>query len=229
VVVEENNLHTQVSAVRKIVGRAAIATIAGLGYRFVAPVVVVSMDTVSAPSIERERLPPLSLMPGAPGVASAGRLSIAVIPFANMSGDPEQEYFSDGITEDIITGLSKTTALPVVARNSSLAYKHKGGDVRTIGRELGVGSILEGSIRRAGERLRITAQLIDTTTGTHLWAERYDRDIADIFAIQDDVTRRIVDALMAALRPLERAQPASARAPGHRSPRSFSVRPRIAA
>ena len=97
-----------------------------------------------------------------------------------MSRDPEQEYFSDGITEDIITDLSKIAGLMVVARNSSFAYKNKSPDVRTVGRELGVTSVLEGSIRRAGNRVRITAQLIDASTGGHLWAERYDRDLTDI-------------------------------------------------
>ena len=103
--------------------------------------------------------------------------SIAVLPFANMSGDPEQEYFSDGISEDIITDLSKIAGLTVIARNSSFAYKGRSVDVRTIGRDLGVRSVLEGSIRRAGNRLRITAQLIDAATGAHLWADRYDRDL----------------------------------------------------
>ncbi len=140
-----------------------------------------------------------------------GKPSIAVLPFTNMSGDAEQEYFSDGITEDIITDLSRIAGLMVVARNSSFAYKHKSPDVRTVGRELGVMSVLEGSIRRAGNRLRITAQLIDATTGGHLWAERYDRDITDIFALQDEVTQRIVDALKVTLRPAERALLASSR------------------
>ena len=115
--------------------------------------------------------------------------SIAVLPFNNMSGDPEQEYFSDGITEDIITDLSKIAGLLVIARNSSFAYKGKSTDIRTVGRELGVRSVLEGSIRRAGNRVRITAQLINAANGGHLWAERYDRDLTDIFAVQDEVTR----------------------------------------
>ena len=122
-----------------------------------------------------------------------------------MSRDPEQEYFSDGITEDIITDLSKIAGLMVVARNSSFAYKNKSPDVRTVGRELGVTSVLEGSIRRAGNRVRITAQLIDAATGGHLWAERYDRDLADIFAVQDEVTLQIVEALKVKLRPAEKA------------------------
>src|SRR6201987_5423896 len=130
--------------------------------------------------------------------------AIAILPFTNMSGDPEQEYFSDGISEDIITDLSKIAGLMVIARNSSFAYKGRSVDVRTIGRELGVQSVLEGSIRRAGKRVRITAQLIDTVTSGHLWGERYDRDLTDIFEVQDDVTRRIVDALKLTLSPDER-------------------------
>src|SRR6516162_8169352 len=125
--------------------------------------------------------------------------AIAILPFTNMSEDPEQEYFSDGISEDIITDLSKIAGLMVIARNSSFTYKRRSVDVRTIGRELGVQSVLEGSIRRAGNRVRITAQLIDATSGGHLWADRYDRDLTDIFEVQDDVTRRIVDALKVTL------------------------------
>ncbi|HML07970.1 MAG TPA: adenylate/guanylate cyclase domain-containing protein, partial [Xanthobacteraceae bacterium] len=132
--------------------------------------------------------------------------SIAVLPFTNMSGDPEQEYFSDGISEDIITDLSKIAGLMVIARNSSFAYKGRSVDVRTVGRELGVHSVLEGSIRRAGKRVRITAQLVDSATGAHLWAERYDRDLTDIFEVQDEVTRRIVDALKVTLTPAEEAR-----------------------
>lgn len=131
--------------------------------------------------------------------------SIAVLPFNNMSGDPEQEYFSDGISEDIITDLSKVAGLMVVARNSSFAYKGRNVDIRLVGRELGVTSVLEGSIRRAGNRVRITAQLIDARTGGHLWADRYDRDLTDIFAVQDEVTLKIVDALKVTLQPSERA------------------------
>jgi adenylate cyclase len=127
--------------------------------------------------------------------------SIAVLPFENMSGDSEQEYFSNGITEDIITDLSKVGGLLVIARNSSFAYKGRNIDIRTIGRELGVRSVLEGSIRRAVNRVRITAQLVDAGNGGHLWAERYDRDLTDIFAVQDEVTRQIVGALKVTLSP----------------------------
>jgi adenylate cyclase len=133
------------------------------------------------------------------------RPSIAVLPFNNMSGDPEQEYFSDGIAEDIITDLSKVGGLLVIARNSSFAYKGQNPDIRAVGRELGVKSVLEGSIRRAGNRVRITAQLIDAADGGHLWAERYDRDLTDIFEVQDEVTRRIVSTLKVRLTPAEDA------------------------
>ncbi len=131
--------------------------------------------------------------------------SIAVLAFQNMSGDPEQEYFADGITEDVITDLSRIGGLLVIARNSSFAYKGKAVDIRVVARELGVRTILEGSIRRAGGRVRINAQLIDAETGGHLWADRFDRDLTDIFAVQDEVTRRIVDALKIKLSPGEAA------------------------
>ena len=121
--------------------------------------------------------------------------SIAVLPFQNMGGDKDQDYFSDGITEDIITGLSKLHWIFVIARNSTFAYKGKSPDIRTVGRELGVHYVLEGSVRKSGEQLRITAQLIDATTGAHVWAERYDRAIADIFAVQDEITERVIGAL----------------------------------
>jgi len=134
----------------------------------------------------------------------ASRPSIAVLPFTNMSGDAEQDYFSDGISEDIITDLSKIAGLMVVARNSSFAYKGKNSDTRVVGRELGVTSVLEGSIRRAGNRVRITAQLIDAANGAHLWAERFDQEITDIFAVQDEVTQQIVAALRVTLQPAER-------------------------
>jgi adenylate cyclase len=138
--------------------------------------------------------------------AKAATASIAVLPFTNMSGDAEQEYFSDGISEDIITDLSKIAGLIVIARNSSFTYKGRSVDVRAVGRELGVRSVLEGSIRRAGQRVRITAQLIDAESGGHLWGDRYDRDLTDIFEVQDDVTHRIVDALKVTLSPAEKAR-----------------------
>jgi adenylate cyclase len=125
--------------------------------------------------------------------------SIAVLPFVNMSGDPQQEYFSDGLTEEIITALSKTPKLFVIARNSSSVYKGKTVNVQQVSRELGVKYVLEGSVRRSGNQLRITAQLIDATTGSHLWAERYDRELKDIFATQDEITMKILTSLQVSL------------------------------
>ena len=121
--------------------------------------------------------------------------SIAVLAFQNMSGDPEQEYFSDGITEDIITDLSKLSELHVIARNSTFTYKGKPVDVRQVGRELRVRYVLEGSVRKAGNRVRVTGQLIDATNGAHIWADRFDRDLTDIFAVQDELTQEIISAL----------------------------------
>jgi TolB-like protein/Tfp pilus assembly protein PilF len=121
--------------------------------------------------------------------------SIAVLPFVNMGGDPEQEYFADGITEDIITALSRHRWFFVIARNSSFAYKGRSVDVRQVARELGVRYVLEGSVRKAGNRVRVTGQLIDAETGAHLWAERYDRSYEDVFAIQDEVTESVVGAI----------------------------------
>jgi adenylate cyclase len=130
--------------------------------------------------------------------------SIAVLAFANMSGDPAQEFFADGIAEDIITTLSKSRFLFVIARNSSFTYKGRAVAVKVIGRELGVRFVLEGSVRKAGNRVRVTAQLVEAATGGHLWAERYDRDLADIFAVQDEITQSVSGAIQPALERGER-------------------------
>ena len=140
------------------------------------------------------------------GITPMEKPSIAVLPFDNLSGDPEQEYFSDGITEEIITALSKVPELFVIARHSTFTYKGKPVNVQQVSHELGVRYVLEGSIRKAGDRLRITAQLIDATTGHHLWAERYDRDLKDIFALQDEMTMKIVTALRVKLTEGEQAR-----------------------
>jgi adenylate cyclase len=132
--------------------------------------------------------------------------SIAVLPFVNMSGDPEQEYFSDGITEEIITALSKVPKTFVIARNSTFTYKGKPVKVQQVGQELGVLYVLEGSVRKAGNRVRITAQLVDAVTGHHLWAERYDRELKDIFALQDEITLKILTALQVKLTEGEQAR-----------------------
>ncbi len=135
---------------------------------------------------------------------SRRQLSVCVLPFANMSGDPEQEYFSDGISEDITTDLSKVSALGVVARNTAFTFKGRSVNVREVSEELGVSHVLEGSVRKAGGRVRINAQLIDGETGEHVWADRYDRDLDDIFAIQDEISKAIVAALKLKLMPAEK-------------------------
>src|SRR5579863_5300141 len=156
--------------------------------------------------IRRQRVQQLKSAAGlAPSAAVAvPRLAICVLPFANMSGDQEQEYFSDGITEDIITDLSKVSALAVVSRNSAFMYKGKHVDVAKLARELKVGHVLEGSVRKAGGRVRITAQLVDGLSNDHVWAERYDRDLNDIFALQAEISEAIVKALKLKLLPEEK-------------------------
>jgi len=155
--------------------------------------------------IERQRAAKLA-RPAATSAPAAGasRVAICVLPFANMSGDQEQEYFSDGITEDIITDLSKVSALSVVSRNSAFMYKGKNVDVTKVAQELKVGHVLEGSVRKAGGRVRITAQLVDGSTNDHVWAERYDRDLNDIFTLQDEISEAIVTALKFKLLPNEK-------------------------
>src|SRR5262245_32290299 len=138
-------------------------------------------------------------IPGAPATQPTLSLpdkpSIAVLPFTNLSGDPDQDFFGDGVAEDILTDLAKLRWLFVIARNSSFTFRGKAVDIRAISRALGVRYVLEGSIRRAGNRIRVTAQLIDATTGAHVWASRYDRDLSDIFAVQDEITTAIAAAI----------------------------------
>ena len=194
-------LNSRINAARRAIGdtgerQALIRTVPRRGFLFAAEV---TSDQATAFQMHGQA-PTKVLNPALPD-----KPSIAVLPFNNLSGDPEQEYFSDGVSEDVITDLSKIAGLLVIARNSSFAYKGKNPDIRVVGRELGVSSVLEGSIRRAGNRVRITAQLVNTANGAHLWAERYDRDLTDIFAVQDDVTRCIVDALKVKLTPAEAA------------------------
>lgn len=190
-VVEENNLQVQVSALRKALGDEAgrlIATVPGRGYRFTAIVRLLDAASSSA-AVPPERAPPPSSRP-----------MLVVLPFSNMTGDAEQEYFADGITEDLTTALSHLRWFAVIARNSAFTYKGRAVDIRQVGRELGVGYALEGSVRKAGGRVRITAQLCDAETGRHVWAERFDGDIADIFDLQDRVTAAVVGAIEPSLR-----------------------------
>jgi adenylate cyclase len=136
------------------------------------------------------------------------KASIAVLPFQNMSGDPEQEFFADGIAEDVITLLSKSRGLFVIARNSTFTYKGRAIDVKAVGRELGVRYVLEASVRKAANRVRVTAQLIEAATGGHLWAERYDRDLTDIFAVQDEITASVSAAILPTMDRSERERAA---------------------
>src|SRR5207248_6030151 len=125
--------------------------------------------------------------------------SIAVLPFANVSNDPDQEFLADGIAEDIITALSRYPSLFVIARNSCFTYKARAVDVKQVGRELGVRYVLEGSLRKAGNRVRVTAQMVEAETGNHIWAERYDRDPADIFALQDEISMAVKTSIATAV------------------------------
>jgi len=142
---------------------------------------------------------PATPKPEIPALALPDKPSVAVLPFTNMSGDPEQEFVSDGVAEDVITALSHYPSLFVIARNSSFTYKGRAVDVKQVGRELGVRYVLEGSVRKAGNRIRVTAQLIEAGTSNHVWAERYDRDLADIFAMQDELTEALTTALAPAI------------------------------
>jgi TolB-like protein len=189
-IVSESTLTSRVNAARKAVGdsgeqQSLIRTIARKGFRFVGNL---RDETVPAAA-------PEAAEPARPAFALPDRPAIAVLPFSNMSGDPEQEYFSDGISEDIITALSKLRRFFVIARNSSFIYKGKSVHLKQIADELGVGYVVEGSVRKAGDRVRITAQLNDVATGSHIWAERYDRSLADVFAVQDEITEAIVAAI----------------------------------
>lgn len=159
---------------------------------------------VETPLEQRQAGETISGTSGPSLAASDGRRSIAVLPFVNMSGDPENEYFSDGISEEILNLLAKLPQLKVASRTSSFLFKGKEANIPTVAAELGVGTVLEGSVRRSGDQVRITAQLIDADSDSHLWSETYDREMKDVFAIQDDIARSIVDALQLTLSPKQR-------------------------
>jgi TolB-like protein len=180
-IVEENNLQVQISALRKALGDGPegsryLLTVPGRGYRFIGSV---------------EQHTPAS----GTSLPLPDKTSIAVLPFVNMSGDPEQEYFAMGMAEEIITALSRCSWLFVIARNSSFTYKGRAVDLREVGRELGVRYVLEGSVRRGGNRLRFTGQLIEAVTGAHIWADRFDGDLSDVFELQDRITEKVVAAI----------------------------------
>lgn len=186
-IVSESTLTSRITAARHAIGdngneQRLIRTIARKGVRFVAePTTIAPDDPGRHPSDLTSR--------------TTEKPSIAVLPFTNMSGDPEQEYFSDGVSEDIIMGLSRLRWFFVIARNSSFVYKGQALDVRQIGDELGVDYLLEGSVRKSGQRVRISCQLLDAATGNHLWSERYDRELTDVFALQDEITESVVAAI----------------------------------
>jgi TolB-like protein len=196
-IVSESTLTSRINAARKAVGDSGedqklIRTVARKGVRFVGVVDTRSNGANLAPAAT----PPAEMQEQPrPAMPLPDRPAIAVLPFINMSGDPEQEYFSDGISEDIITALSKLRWFFVIARNSSFTYKGKAVHLKQVAEELGVGYVVEGSVRKGGDRVRITAQLNDVATGSHLWAEKYDRDLADVFAVQDEITEAIVAAI----------------------------------
>jgi TolB-like protein/cytochrome c-type biogenesis protein CcmH/NrfG len=197
-IVSESTLTSRINAARTAVGdngreQQLIRTIPRKGLRFIGAVQAPADDNQQAPAAD---LPSDGIHePSRPVLPLPDRPAIAVLPFTNMSGDPEQEYFSDGISEDIITALSKLRWFFVIARNSSFIYKGKAVHMKQVAEELGVGYVVEGSVRKSGDRVRITAQLNDVSTGSHIWAERYDRDLADVFAVQDEITESIVAAI----------------------------------
>ena len=196
-IVSDSTLTSRINAVRKAVGDSGedqklIRTVARKGLRFVGTVHAKSNGAEPAHAAG-----PLDEVrePSRAGLPLPDRPAIAVLPFINMGGDAEQEYFSDGISEDIITALSKLRWFFVIARNSSFIYKGKTVHLKQVADELGVRYVLEGSVRKGGDRVRITAQLNDVATGSHIWAERYDRELADVFAVQDEITEAIVAAI----------------------------------
>jgi adenylate cyclase len=188
-VVSDTSLSNLIKAARKAIGdsgnlQSSIKTVHGRGYQFISTTEEVVIQTRDQATLEIAVLD----LPEKP--------SIAVLPFTNMSGDLGQDYFSDGITEDIITELSRFGTLFVVARNSSFAFRGNSVDIQEVGKNLGVRFVLEGSVRVAGDQVRITGQLIDALTGDHVWADRYDGDLADVFAVQDEITRSIVSTIV---------------------------------
>ncbi|MBV9200695.1 MAG: winged helix-turn-helix domain-containing protein, partial [Alphaproteobacteria bacterium] len=198
-VIEEGNLRAQIRALRTALGEPdLIRTVAGRGYQFTGEV-----RKSSARGDE-----PIGLEVGSTTPAAAPRLSIVVLPFLNLSDDREQQYFADGITEDLTTDLSRLVGYSIISRNTAFTYRNRPSDTKHIGRELGVRYVLEGSVQRSGNRIRVSAQLIDAETDTHLWADRLDRDAGDLLALQDEITSQIAVALHAELVRAEAARPA---------------------
>jgi TolB-like protein/Tfp pilus assembly protein PilF len=198
-VVEENNLQVQVSALRKILGADAIATVPGRGYRF---------------TLQLQLAGPLPTFPDSPKLlasTTADPPSIAVLPFINMSDDAANEYFADGLSEELINVLSKIRGLRVASRTSAFSFKGANVDIPTVAQKLNVATVLEGSVRKAGSRVRITVQLVNVATDSHLWSETYDRELEDIFAVQDDIAHSVVKEMRSTLLGERLDAPGSAR------------------
>ena len=211
VIVTDDSIAQCIKEIRRTLGddrHQLLRTLPRRGYQFVGPVDICDSAQTVAPSLPpaatdttREQSSRATTAADAPVLPD--KPSIAVLPFANLSADPNQSYFSDGVTHDVITELSRFSELLVIASNSSLQFRDRFPDMRQVGRELGVRYALGGSIRRSRSRVRITAELVDTATGAHLWAERYDREVEDVFAVEDDVVRTIVTILAARVRKAE--------------------------
>jgi len=207
-IVEENRLAGEVAALRRAFGadRELIRTIAGRGYQFTGEFRLRPLDAGGQEISDAAAVAGSPAVPSGSGTARPDKPSIAVLPVTNMSGDPEQEYFADGMVEEIITALSRIKWLFVLARNSSFTYKNQAIDIKRVGQELGVNYVLEGSVRKAGGRVRITAQLIDAVGGAHLWADRFDGLLEDVFDLQDRVALNVAGVIEPALQAAETAR-----------------------
>lgn len=210
-IVSDDALSSCIRAVRRTVGddgksQQIVRTVHRRGFQWVGPVVEEGpkpgLGVAQARSADREANDPIARLLST-GPPLPPERSIAILPFENLGGDPEREYFSDGLVEDLITALSRKRSLFVIARNSSFSFKGTATDVRRIGRKLGVGYVLEGGVRTAGERLRITAQLIDARTGAHVWADRFDGGIKDVFELQDQIASKVVSLISPAMEQAE--------------------------
>lgn len=198
-IVSESTLTSRITAARHALGDSGedqrlIRTVRRRGIRFVGEVSEISSLIVLTSKNGRGESP-MQISQSLLEPRLPEKPSIAVLPFTNMSGDPEQEYFSDGITEDIINALSRLRWFFVIARNSTFVYKNQPADIRRVGQDLGVRYVLEGSVRKSGQRVRITSQLLDATTSNQIWSDRYDRDLTDIFALQDEITANVTAAI----------------------------------
>jgi TolB-like protein len=209
-IVDENRLSGEITALRKAFGadRELIRTVAGRGYQFTGEIRARSAGAGEQEIFAAATAVAWEVAPLGSGSSGPDKPSIAVLPFLNMSGDPEQEYFADGMVEEIITALSRIRWLFVVARHSSFTYKGQAVDVRQVGQELGVRYVLEGSVRKAGGRVRITAQLIDAVSGAHLWADHFDGSLEDVFDLQDKVALSVAGVIEPALQAAETARSA---------------------